>query len=251
MSDKLDSLDFLRQLTPSRVRLGSNQGVADTSQVLDFQMAHAQAKDAILFPLQSGRLKHDLAAFEVIEVSSKARNRSEYLRRPDLGRCLDPQTLPELMDGPFDVVFVIGDGLSSKAVERHAVPVLSAIVEQLDGWSLAPIFLATQARVALADDIGERLNALFTVMMIGERPGLSVSDSMGLYLTFAPRKGTPDSSRNCISNIHGNDGLSHQIAADKLVWLIKKGKRLGCTGIALKDEMPSALLDEDAKMRLP
>lgn len=248
MSSELDALKLLRQLTPSRVRLGSNQGVANTQQVLDLQMAHAQAKDAILLPLQSELLKRSLAEREIVEVRSRACDRSEYLRRPDLGRCLDLQTLPDQLEGPFDVVFVIGDGLSATAVERHAAPVLSAAIQQLDGWSVAPIFIATQARVALADDIGERLNALFTVMMIGERPGLTVSDSMGLYLTFAPRKGTPDSSRNCISNIHGNGGLLHQAAADKLVWLMQQAKRLGCTGIALKDDMPSTLLDQNVEL---
>lgn len=243
-------LDSFRKLTPSRLRLGSNKGTANTREVLDFQLAHSRAKDAVHTQLQISHLKANFIGHTVIEVKSLASDRSEYLRRPDLGRKLDPAFYPLVpLGGPFHVAFVIGDGLSSASVEKHAAPVVRAIIQQLEGWSVAPIFIAKQARVAIADEIGECLGALFTVMMIGERPGLSVSSSMGIYLTYSPRRGTLDSARNCISNIHDNGGLSHKDAGDKLVWLMKCGRQKQCTGINLKDEIPVALIEMDKEYK--
>jgi ethanolamine ammonia-lyase small subunit len=138
-----------------------------------------------------------------------------------------------LSPGEHEVVFVIADGLSATAVRRHAVPFLKACIERLSGWSIAPIVIATQARVAIGDEIGQALGAQLCAVLIGERPGLSVADSLGVYLTFAPRVGTRDACRNCISNIHSS-GLSYEAGAARLVWLMSEARRRGLTGIGLK-----------------
>ena len=139
--------------------------------------------------------------------------------------------------GPFDVVFIVADGLSSLAAERHGAALVQAALASLESWTVAPLVIATQARVALADHIGERMEAGFAVILIGERPGLSSADSLGAYLTAAPRRGRRDSERNCISNIRP-DGLSIAHAADKLAWLMCEARRRGVTGVTLKDESP-------------
>jgi ethanolamine ammonia-lyase small subunit len=205
------------------------------------------ARDAIHAALDVDALEAALRGdgWEVLRSRSRAPDRTTYLRRPDLGRQLDDdaaQALRALAGPPVDLSLVIGDGLSSLAATRHALPLLSALRPQLPAaLRLAPIVIATQARVALADEVGEALGARMAVMLIGERPGLSSPDSLGLYITHAPRRGRHDAERNCISNVRP-EGLSYEAAAFKLAWFVREALRRGLTGVALKDESASAVL---------
>jgi ethanolamine ammonia-lyase small subunit len=205
------------------------------------------ARDAIHAALDVDALEAALRGdgWEVLRARSRAPDRTTYLRRPDLGRQLDDdaaQALRARAGPPVDLSLVIGDGLSSLAATRHALPLLSALRPQLPAaLRLAPIVIATQARVALADEVGEALGARMAVMLIGERPGLSSPDSLGLYITHAPRRGRHDAERNCISNVRP-EGLSYEAAAFKLAWFVREALRRGLTGVALKDESASAVL---------
>jgi ethanolamine ammonia-lyase small subunit len=173
--------------------------------------------------------------WQALAVHSAARNREEYLRRPDLGRLLDePSTLRIENTPKANVIFVIGDGLSALAVHRHAVALLERLVPALDSADLGPVIVAEQARVAIADHIGELLNAELTVILIGERPGLSAPDSLGAYLTWKPKNGRTDAERNCVSNIHGQ-GLSYDQAAYNLAFLITEARRRKLSGVQLKE----------------
>lgn len=225
----------LRRATPARIGLARAGDALALRHVLELQAGHAKARDAVHVPLDVDVIASQLAGRATIRVRSQAADRSTYLRRPDLGRKLDTESRAALAPGSWDVVFVIADGLSSAAVARNAVPLLDATLARLDGWSVAPIVLATQARVALADEIGERLGAVLSVILIGERPGLSADDSLGAYITFGPRPGRRDSERNCLSNIRAG-GLPPEVAAARLVWLLNAARRRGLTGVALKDE---------------
>lgn len=228
-----DPWALLRQATRARIGLGRAGDAMKIGDVLDFQFAHAMARDAVHAKLDVATLK---AAFpEALEVQSAAKDREVYLRRPDLGRALAAACEETLPKGDYDAVIVIGDGLSATAVMQNAVPVARALLARLGGMKLAPLVIATQARVALGDDIGAALGAKLVVMLIGERPGLTVSDSLGIYLTFDPKRGTPDSARNCISNVHGQGGLSAEAAADMLAWLMREALRRGLTGVGLKE----------------
>lgn len=228
-----DPWALLRQATRARIGLGRAGDAMKIGDVLDFQFAHAMARDAVHAKLDVATLK---AAFpEALEVQSAAKDREVYLRRPDLGRALSAACEETLPKGDYDAVIVIGDGLSATAVMQNAVPVARALLARLGGMKLAPLVIATQARVALGDDIGAALGAKLVVMLIGERPGLTVSDSLGIYLTFDPKRGTPDSARNCISNVHGQGGLSAEAAADMLAWLMREALRRGLTGVGLKE----------------
>ncbi|MFD1330486.1 ethanolamine ammonia-lyase subunit EutC [Methylopila musalis] len=235
----------LRAATSARVGLGRSGDAQPLGAVLEFQHAHAKARDAVHTPLDADDLVAALKPFETITVTSQAADRSCYLRRPDLGRRLDPGSKPALEaagDG-FDVVFVVADGLSATAVQMHAAAVVHAAAERLSGFTLAPVVVARQGRVALGDEIGEALGAKLCVMLIGERPGLSVAESLGVYLTYEPRKGRRDSERNCISNIHGKGGLTYALAADKLAWLAREALRRQVTGVKLKDDVALAAPD--------
>ncbi|EKM99894.1 MULTISPECIES: ethanolamine ammonia-lyase subunit EutC [unclassified Acidocella] len=224
---------LLRQATRARIGLGRAGDAMKIGDVLDFQFAHAMARDAVHAKLDVATLKAALPG--ALQVHSAAKDREIYLRRPDLGRALAPECLETLPKGDYDAVIVIGDGLSATAVMQNAVPVAQALLARLGGMKLAPLVIATQARVALGDDIGAALGARLVVMLIGERPGLTVSDSLGVYLTFDPKRGTPDSARNCISNVHGQGGLSAEAAADMLAWLMREALRRGLTGVGLKE----------------
>lgn len=229
----------LRRVTRARIGLGRAGDALPTGALLDFQLAHARARDAVHTPFDTDALAAQLDGLPVVRVTSAAPSRAVYLQRPDLGRRLSPESAAALPSGPFDVAFVIGDGLSATAVHAHAVPTLKAILTRLDGWSIAPIVLATGCRVALGDEIGARLGAGMVAVLIGERPGLSAADSLGIYLTYDPKPGRRDSERNCISNIHPPDGLGYQAAADKLAWLMREARRLKLTGVSLKDDAPA------------
>jgi ethanolamine ammonia-lyase small subunit len=241
--DRHDLLATLRSRTPARVALGHAGAGLPTAALLAFQLDHARARDAVHEALEVPRLTADLASTQVLQVRSQAPDRNTYLQRPDLGRRLAPESLATLRGGPFDVVFVIGDGLSARAVQAHAAPTLHALLQALPDWNVAPLIIATQARVALGDDIGVRLNAQLCVMLIGERPGLSAPDSLGIYLTWKPAPGRRDHERNCISNIRPPQGLSYEEAAARAAWLMRAARRSGCTGVGLKDdsEIPAAL----------
>jgi ethanolamine ammonia-lyase small subunit len=235
----------LRRLTPARIGLGRAGDSLPTHELLSFQLDHARARDAVHLPFNAADLAAQLAAagYPVLHAASAATSRATYLRRPDLGRSLGEATRAELAayaaahPGGYDAVFVIADGLSALAVHQHAVPLLRLAYDALRdmGWRLAPVVIAEQSRVALADEIGQILGAEQAAILIGERPGLSVADSLGVYLTYGPRPGRSDAERNCISNIHPR-GLSYAEACQTLVYLMSQARRLQLTGVALKDE---------------
>ncbi len=225
--------------TRARIGLGRTGSALPTARLLEFQLAYAEARDAVLAAADFDAIAAALRPRASCRVRSLAPDRASYLRRPDLGRRARPDDLDALPEGAFDVVFVIADGLSARAVEAHAAALLAVLVPRLDSWRIAPIVLAEQGRVALGDDIGAALQAQFAVVLIGERPGLSVPDSLGIYLTHEPRVGRRDSERNCISNIHA-DGLGIAAAADKLEWLLTQARHLRLTGIGLKEDAPAA-----------
>lgn len=236
-----DAWSELRHLTRARIGIGRSGTAQRTRDVLAFQGAHALARDAVHTALDIAAMRAQLPAGEAVVVTSRAPDRPTYLRRPDLGRRLDEGSSTHLRRGAWDVVFVAGDGLSAVAVQNGAVPLFHAMRDRLAGWAVAPLVIATQARVALGDEIAVATGARMVVMMIGERPGLSVADSMGVYLTYAPYVGCPDSARNCLSNIHPH-GLSIPQAADRLAWLMHEARRLSLTGVGLKDAAPQAHL---------
>nr|WP_220789995.1 ethanolamine ammonia-lyase subunit EutC [Gluconacetobacter tumulisoli] len=226
----------LRGLTHARVGQPRAGDTVAGGEVRAFQLAHARARKAVTAPLRQDAMPLD---GPVLTVHSEATDRAMFIRRPDLGRRLSADSAAVLTRGSYDVVFVIADGLSSVAAERQAPPVLAACRALLPGWRIAPVVVAHNARVALGDDIAHRLGAGCVVMMIGERPGLSVSDSLSLYMTWDPHPGRLDSERNCISNIHDQGGLSAGVAAAKLAWLLAGARRIGRSGIMLKDETPA------------
>lgn len=232
----------LRRHTPARIAIGRAGSGLPTQAYLDFQAAHARARDAVHAALDLDAMMHRIAACgrPVICVASAAADRDAYLRKPDLGRRLSAESkarLSEPMLAP-DVAIVIGDGLSSVAVERNAAPVLQALVPRLESAGLrpAPIVIAAQARVALADEIAELLQAKVSVILIGERPGLSAADSLGIYLTFAPHIGRLDSERNCISNIRAG-GMSPADAAAEAAELISAMMVHQASGVLLASRM--------------
>ena len=235
-----------RQATSARIALGRAGVAIPTDESLRFGWAHALARDAIHAPLDTDALAAALGAagHEVLLARSRADDRTTSLRRPDLGRQLHPQDALALQERAAqapktrpDLCVVVGDGLSSLAVQRHAVPLLQALMPLLaPGTVLAPVVVVVrQARVAVADEVGELLGARMSAMLIGERPGLSSPDSLGIYLTHGPKRGRHDAERNCISNVRA-EGLSYASAAFKLAWLMRQALRLGATGVALKDD---------------
>jgi len=230
-----DPWTHLRRLTPARIALGRAGPAIPTSEVLALGLAHARARDAVHQALDVESLSAGLRAigFNPAIVASAAPDRGTYLRRPDLGRRLREGTR---LDGTAEVVVAIEDGLSAVAVQRHAVPLLAALSSGNSlFWKNASIVIALQGRVALGDEIGERLGAKLVVVLIGERPGLSSPDSLGAYLTWAPKAGRTDAERNCISNIRP-EGLGYAEAARRIDWLTGAALARGITGIALKDE---------------
>ncbi|MBC8056261.1 MAG: ethanolamine ammonia-lyase subunit EutC [Rhizobiales bacterium] len=227
-----------------------------TQESLRFGWAHAMARDAVHAALDADALEAKLRRqdWRVERVQSRAPDRASYLRRPDLGRQLDRADAERLRlaagtllhGAGCDVCIVVGDGLSSLAVERHAAPLLAALRPHLpESTRFAPVVIASQARVALSDEAGEAFGARLAVMLIGERPGLSSPDSLGIYLTHTPRRGRSDAERNCISNVRP-EGLSYDAAAFKLAWLMRAALRLGQTGISLKDESDLDILPATA-----
>jgi ethanolamine ammonia-lyase small subunit len=248
----LDPWNALRRHTPARIALGRVGGSLPTAELLSFSAAHARARDAVHVPLDTAALLGALraAGWHATEVASQALSRRDYLQRPDRGRRLrseDLQALRESATGPVDLVVVVGDGLSALAVQQHALAVLTALERALSvdngnpplRW--APVVVATQARVGLADDVGAALQAGLALILLGERPGLSAADSLGAYLTFQPRPGRNDAERNCVSNIRP-EGLHPTAAGQRIAWLVREALRRGLTGVGLKDDSGTELL---------
>ena len=232
----------LRRFTDARIGLGRAGSALPIREVLKFAMAHAQARDAVTRPLDWTPIEAVLAALQLksVRIESAASDRDTYLRRPDLGRRLSSGARARLaaMAGPSpDLLILVADGLSSTGVGANAGAVITALLPLVrnSGWSLAPVLLASQGRVALGDDAGEFIGARAVLVLIGERPGLSSPDSLGAYLTWAPRAGRRDGERNCISNIR-RGGLSAEEAAFKAHWLLREAFRRQLTGVSLKDE---------------
>lgn len=244
-----DSWQKLRQFTNARIALGRVGTSIPTAELLRFQLSHAQAIDAVHVPLDVETLCQQLAESNLLQpylpvqkLHSKARDRMEYLQRPDLGRQLDDASIYKLQQcksDRYDLVFVLADGLSSHAITHHAQPFLEMLINSLNqdpdkNWKIGPICVVQQGRVAVGDDVCETLNAKEVVLLIGERPGLSSPDSMGLYLTWNAKRGIEDSLRNCISNIRPA-GLQYQAAAHKCTYLLNESQRIELSGVSLKD----------------
>lgn len=213
----------MRELTPARVALGRAGHGLPTRELLDFQMAHAKARDAVWRTLDPGLLRR----FHPIYLHSAARDRATYLRRPDLGRRLEGT----VGQGDYDLAIVVADGLSATAVHRHAEAVLDALLAKITDWRVA-ICVVEQGRVAIGDEIGEKLGAKMVLVLIGERPGLSSADSLGAYLTWSPRVGRTDAERNCVSNIR-EEGLHPELAAMRVAALLRTGAVRELTGVEL------------------
>ncbi|MFC6014056.1 ethanolamine ammonia-lyase subunit EutC [Nocardia lasii] len=239
-TDPAPPQDFWRDLrgtTQSRIGLGRTGDALPTTDVLALRAAHAAARDAVHLPLDTATLTEQITEVGLgtpVTVASRATTRAEYLRRPDLGRL--PDDLTAVPDTGADIGFVLADGLSPLALSEHAPGLLTALADELgDRYTLAPPVIATQARVALGDHIAEAMGVRTVLVLIGERPGLSVADSLGIYLTHLPRPGRADAERNCISNIHPPDGLTYRDAARVVAGLVAGARALGRSGVDLKD----------------
>jgi ethanolamine ammonia-lyase small subunit len=238
----------LRRLTAARIGLARSGASLATGPLLELRLAHARARDAVHARLDEERLRADLAALglPVLTVASAVRDRPQYLMRPDLGRELAPDSmavLADLADSGHDVALVITDGLSARAVERHAEPLLAGLLPQLraEGRRIAPLTIVRQGRVAIGDVVAQVLRARAVVVLIGERPGLSAPDSMGAYLTWQPGPHTTDANRNCISNIR-TEGIDPASAAFKVMHLLRAMRARQISGVALKDETERLLI---------
>ena len=237
------SIAELRELTPARVALGRSGASVPTAALLDFTLDHARARDAVHAAFDPNALILALGGLSLgaVGVCSRAGDRKNYLRRPDLGRRLDQASVQLVAErsgtSACPLAIVIGDGLSPTAVHAHAIELMRALLARLNAAQIeiGPVVVASGARVALGDEIGEILGARMVLTLVGERPGLSAPDSLGAYLTFAPKIGRSDAERNCVSNIH-RAGLGYQEAAFKIAWLVREGLARQVTGVALKDE---------------
>jgi ethanolamine ammonia-lyase small subunit len=235
----------LRDYTPARVSLPTTGHSLATGEVLSFQLAHAQARDAVRAQLDLAsfalRLRDELpviveAAIAVLRLETMATDRTTYLRRPDLGRTLAPDSVARIRAGSYHLSVVVADGLSALAIERHAIPLLHELLPLLlsAGWTIGPLALVRHGRVAVGDAIGDLLGARLSLVLIGERPGLSSPASLGAYITWDPGADRTDADRNCVSNI-GADGLSADAAAAKIFWYLQAGLAKRITGVSLKD----------------
>jgi ethanolamine ammonia-lyase small subunit len=245
----------LRRLTSARIGLARTGASLATAPLLELRLAHARARDAVHAPFETERLSAELAALglPVLALTSAARDRSQYLMRPDLGRQLAADSIAMLESragSGHDVALVVADGLSARAVERHAGALLAALLPQLrtDGWRIAPLAVVCQGRVAVGDAVAQLLAARMVVVLIGERPGLSAPDSMGAYLTWQPGPHTTDANRNCISNIRP-EGIDPADAAHKIARLMHAMRMRETSGVALKDETERLLIEAAGRDR--
>ena len=251
-----DTWSDLTSLTDARIALGRVGSSMPTEEMLRFSYAHAKARDAVHAQFDSKTVETGLIelGMTVIEVRSAATSRNVYLRRPDLGRRLaeeDRAVLSALDYPPADIVVAIADGLSATAIHENAVAFLQNFLPLLRkaGFSIGPAVMARNARVAIGDEIGSMVNARLVLVLIGERPGLSAADSLGAYLTYEPKTGRSDAERNCISNIRAA-GLVPSLAAGKAFWLVREALRRGLTGVNLKENDDTNVLDGDRTDRL-
>lgn len=272
--DRWDAWRSLSALTPARIGLGRAGAAQRTEVHLAFQAAHAAARDAVHRPWDVDAFEREVAelGLVVLRAKTQADGRQRYLRDPNLGRRLTADSEASLSaargngaasSGPTvhptestrpdgarpeglprpDVVLVVTNGLSADGIARHGAGLVTALVASLEaaGLTLGPLVLAPEARVAIGDPIGACLDARLVIVIVGERPGLSASDSVGIYLTYEPRPGRSDAERNCISNVHPPEGLDYAKAAAKTAWLARQALARGLTGVDLKDESPDAL----------
>jgi ethanolamine ammonia-lyase small subunit len=235
----------LRDYTPARVSLPTTGNSIATAEVLNFQLAHAQARDAVHAVLDiaafARRLEAELpilaaAGIPVLQLRSNASNRAVYLRHPHLGRTLDADSVAQLRASTCDLSIAVADGLSALAVERNAIPLLAELLPRLldAGWTLGPLALVREGRVAIGDPVGLGVGARLSLVLIGERPGLSSADSLGAYLTWQPHPDRTDADRNCLSNIR-DGGLSAVVAAERLFWYLEAARERRLTGTLLKE----------------
>jgi ethanolamine ammonia-lyase small subunit len=243
-----DPWHALNRFTAARIGLGRAGGSIPTRPLLAFQLAHAQARDAVLRDLDADSLATALTAagYEVLSLHSAAADRRTFVARPDLGRILDEASRRRLESRPpaapaFDCALVVADGLSAQAMERHAPALLQELSQRIaaEGWRAGPVCVVRQGRVAIGDEIGALLPARMTVMLIGERPGLSAPDSLGIYFTYDPMPGRTNAERNCISNVRPPEGLGYALAAHRLHHLMNEGLRRKLSGVALKEAAPA------------
>ncbi len=246
--------DNLKQFTPARIALGRAGISLPTRASLDFQLAHALARDAVNIPVDFAELEQrlNLMGYQTLTLKTLAENQQIYLQRPDLGRLLSESAIDSLQQSApvsADAVVVVADGLSSKAIEQHAEPFLSLLLPELqeNGYALPPVCLVKHGRVAIGDAIAEHYSTRLCMVLIGERPGLSSPDSMGIYFTYQARAGiSTDADRNCISNIHKN-GLSYEQALKKLLFLLTEAEKIKLSGVNLKDETTDTLSNDQQK----
>jgi ethanolamine ammonia-lyase small subunit len=239
----------LRRWTRARVGTGRTGGSLPHRKLLDFRLSHARARDAVHATFDPASLAAELEPLgqPLLLAPSQAIDRATYLQRPDLGRRLSPEAMERLSSrrGDHDLVVILSDGLSATAAHRQGPPLLGALLPMLENWALAPLVIAPFARVALQDEIGHALGARAALILLGERPGLGSPDSLGAYLVHGPRPGNTDARRNCVSNIRP-DGLSPAAAAHRLSWLLHESRRLGFSGVDLKDTSDDVALGERA-----
>lgn len=235
-----DYWQHLRQYTNARIALGRAGGSLTTAEQLKLFQAHALARDAVKAEMDIESLKQDLNIWqqEILSLTTTATDREQFLLRPDWGRKLSSDSTEKLKsyESDYDISLIVGDGLSAKAVHTQFLPLLKELLPKLSGYTLAPLCLVKQARVAVSDEIGEALGSRLAVIFLGERPGLSSPDSLGIYLTYAPRPGQTDERRNCISNVRP-EGMHYIIAAEKLSYLIGEALRRKISGVQLKDDL--------------
>jgi ethanolamine ammonia-lyase small subunit len=246
-----DAWISLRGYTQARIALGRAGHAVPTQALLDFQLAHAQARDAVHFLWNIRTFAEQVHSLgeEVLILDTPVASRSEYLSRPDLGRMLNEESSIRLANIKYDaaeIVMIVTNGLSSTAIERHGIGLLQAIVKAFRSkpFTIAPIILVANGRVALSDEIGSAFAAKLAIMIVGERPGLSAADSLGIYLTYNPRLGNTDAERNCISNIRPPEGMGYADAAAKLLYLSEESIRRGLSGVGLKDDMNDELIEK-------
>jgi ethanolamine ammonia-lyase small subunit len=244
-----DAWSSLKNFTPARIALGKSGISVPSQEVLRFKMDHAHARDAVFSLLDIDELLVQLQLFNlpVYVLKSKAADKHTYLKRPDLGRRLHQDSmnlLNNLKDTSYDVCITITDGLSATAINNHCIHILSLLIPLLIDANIntAPVCVVKHGRVAVADETSSLLKTKLALLLIGERPGLSAHDSMGVYLTYNPRPGLTDESRNCISNIRP-EGLPYQHAADKIFYLIKESMRLKLSGVWLKENTTNEPLE--------
>jgi ethanolamine ammonia-lyase small subunit len=239
MSDR-DDWHALAKFTPARLALGRAGNSLPTRRVLEFQLAHAQARDAVLRPFDAQAVATTLGHPGTQLLTTEATDRQSYLMNPDAGRRLSEASRASLTRGQYDAALIIADGLSSTAIDARGAALARLILNTISTLNWAPVTIVTRGRVAIGDDIAQALGAQLSIVLIGERPGLSAADSIGLYVTFAPKPGvTTDAERNCISNVRPA-GLPLEDAALRLAWLVTQARKLSLTGVALKEDAPDS-----------